>query len=789
MNAASFMRFGLAVAIGGLINGQIAGADTTAEVQTIFEESCLRCHGAKKPNSGFRLDNRADALRGGDIGISIIPGKADESPLIRSVTHAESDLEMPPVGKGDRLSDHQVGILKTWINEGAEWTPSTTDIQIRYSATPTIRKYWVTGNQQRFREHTGARDGVTGGAAEFALSQQVDPDTTFAIAGHALAGDDDYRVELKWERNDFGWARMGAEHWMRYYDNTGGVQPGIALPARLGFSPELGLGHAWIEFGFELSPDTEAVLGYDYRYQDGAKSMLNWGLSSGIGIAPAYQLINDDVHRLRFDLRHDWSDTLITDEFQLEFHALNNTQVMTGDVLNAVGSTYSANSRTDQYVGANTFRLERQIRDWWHAAGAYHYSQLRADNALSVTSSGTGAVFPEPRWQANSILNKSETHAFSLSSLFGPWNDLTISPTFQSEWNRRRSAGGADMGYIFGGAVTAVPIALDASRDERITTEALTLRYTGIPAVVVSADARLRQEAQGIFEQQIGGDAGLDPFATKNPSFLQRTDGDAAEQNYLVGLRWSPQPGWAVSTRLRHREKETGYRNELLVLSGAGGPSSFPGFIRWWEQETDEIQSRITARLRRWWRLNLTYQFTRGDYTLATDAATGNPGGGGEIHASNSDFHTISLGSTFTPNHRWHISGNVSLTDSRTASAQNGVAGITTWQGTTVGTYAHVGFAWNERTDLVGTYSFSLADFGQPTTAGRVVQGTDYALHGLRAGLHRRLRRNAELALEYGFHRYDEPTAAGQNDYTAHGVFASLSLPWTEKRSDNSTAR
>ena len=763
----------------------LAAVDFVKDVQPIFERSCIRCHGAKQPKSGFRLDNRAAALRGGEIGVSIVPGKADESALIRYVAHLEQDLEMPPVGKGAPLTDAQVETLTQWINDGAEWNAASPDPQVKYSLTPSVRVYWVEGNELRFREQTSNRDPLAGGTTDFAISKQLDPDTSFDLVGRALAGTDDYQVELKWERNDHGWFKAGAEHWTRFYDTTGGFQPGLPAPARLGLAPELDLGRVWFEYGREFASGTAAVFGYEYRYQDGAKSMLTWGSSSGIGIAPSFKTINEDVHRISFDLRHSWRDTLITDEFQLEFHALNNTHVMTGDTLNAVGSTYSANTRIDQYIGANTFRLERQIRDWWHAAGAYHYSRLRADNALAVTTSGAGGGFPEPRWNANSILNKSETHAFSLSSRLSPWTTLTLSPTFQTEWNRRRSAGAADIGYILGGAVTPVPVALDASRDERVTTEAVVLRYTGIPSIVVSGEVRLRQEEQGIFERQAGGDAGLDPFATKNPSFLHRTDGDASEQDYQIGLRWSPQPGWAIATRVRHHEKETGYDNELLVMSGAGGATSFPGFIRWWERETDEIRSVITARLQRWWRMHLTYQLTAGDYTVATDTATANPGGGGVISASRSDAHTVSIGNTITPNHRWNVTANISFTDSRTASAQNNIAGITTWQGTTFSGYAHAGFSWNEKTDLIGTYSFSAADFGQPTAPGRVVQGTDYTLHGLRAGIHRKLKRDARLALEYGFNKYDESTAGGQNDYTAHGVFAALSLPWPEPAAEN----
>src|SRR5277367_1693578 len=56
--------------------------DFTRDIRPILETSCLRCHGPEKPKSHFRLDDRADALKGGEKGVDIIPGKSASSPLI-----------------------------------------------------------------------------------------------------------------------------------------------------------------------------------------------------------------------------------------------------------------------------------------------------------------------------------------------------------------------------------------------------------------------------------------------------------------------------------------------------------------------------------------------------------------------------------------------------------------------------------------------------------------------------------------------------------------------------------
>src|SRR5205085_7238289 len=93
--------------------------DFATEVRPIFVKHCLSCHGPDKQRSGLRLDRKTDALKGGDGGAAIVPGKAADSPLIRLVSSADKDTVMPP--KGDRLSAAEVATLRAWIDQGANW--------------------------------------------------------------------------------------------------------------------------------------------------------------------------------------------------------------------------------------------------------------------------------------------------------------------------------------------------------------------------------------------------------------------------------------------------------------------------------------------------------------------------------------------------------------------------------------------------------------------------------------------------------------------------------------------
>ena len=92
--------------------------DFEKDVQPVLSQKCYSCHGEDAQQSGLRLDKRQNALRGGDYGPVIIPGNSAESKLIRRLVNGDGGLQMPPTGP---LSDEEIGILRAWIDQGADF--------------------------------------------------------------------------------------------------------------------------------------------------------------------------------------------------------------------------------------------------------------------------------------------------------------------------------------------------------------------------------------------------------------------------------------------------------------------------------------------------------------------------------------------------------------------------------------------------------------------------------------------------------------------------------------------
>src|SRR5438270_6037112 len=111
-----------------------------AHVRPLLRAYCFDCHGeGDKLRGGLDLRLRHLAVKGGDSGPAVAPGKPDESLLYQRVR----DGEMPP-GKRKKLSGPEVELIGRWIAAGAKVEhPEPQTVTAGMLIAPEDRAWWA----------------------------------------------------------------------------------------------------------------------------------------------------------------------------------------------------------------------------------------------------------------------------------------------------------------------------------------------------------------------------------------------------------------------------------------------------------------------------------------------------------------------------------------------------------------------------------------------------------------------------------------------------------------------
>jgi Protein of unknown function (DUF1553)/Protein of unknown function (DUF1549)/Planctomycete cytochrome C len=110
------------------------------QVKPIFNKKCISCHGGVKKNGGFSMMNREELLRPNESGKpAIVPGKPNESELMRRVTHHDPEERMPY--EAAPLSNAEIATLRQWIKEGAVWGTHWAYVPVQPVQVPALKGF------------------------------------------------------------------------------------------------------------------------------------------------------------------------------------------------------------------------------------------------------------------------------------------------------------------------------------------------------------------------------------------------------------------------------------------------------------------------------------------------------------------------------------------------------------------------------------------------------------------------------------------------------------------------
>ncbi len=714
------------------------------------------------------MDNRAAALKGGDGGVDIIPGDSARSPLIQYVAWLVPDSEMPPPGKGNRLSPTQVALLRAWIDQGAVWiAPGPTNL-LNFAFAPEFGATSISGNKYKYRELNWQPGGADGGANHFEVIQQLDADTKLQAKGHALR--DDYEVNLTLDRSGLGFIHSGWQQYRKYYDNVGGYDPAFVRVAPS--SQEdlyVDIGKAWVEAGITVPNWPMLVLGYEYDYRRGNEATTEWnsvGTNSATArnLGPATRRIHESVQIVKADLTYDHKGWTLEDRFRGEFYHLTTASTNTAN-----GSVpESIREGTSYFQGANTFRLEKKFTAWLYGSAGYLYSKLNADSTFQLNEPTLLQTAVQP-----DIALTRESNVGNVNALLGPIGGLTLSGGILADDTRQTGLGPGllDEAVLMPLTNIFVPFAVDSAYDESTIQENLALRYARIPFTSLFAEGRLEQQDIGQFDQFSSSQDILNKAV-----FTQHTIFASRSSDARFGFDTSPWRMLSASAQYRYTDDDSRYDSSKLIQPIVTG---YPTFITHRDLKTDEIETHVMFHPSSFFKATLSYQYHDTEYDVTTRAyepahVVISPGG--ELVAGRERADVYSLGATIAPSARMILNGTLSYQTSTLTTAANRSPAVVPYRGNIVTLLADGTYVLSKTTDLFVACFYSSANYGESDFAKGLPLGIEYQRIGAQAGISRRLGKNAAAKLQYRFDHYHEPSSGGANDYVAHSVYGTLNF-------------
>jgi hypothetical protein len=126
-----------------------AGPDFTRDVRPILAKHCFRCHGPddKTREGGLRLDDRDAAIR----KKALVPGKPDDSELVKRIVSTDENEVMPPPAAKIPLSAKDKQVLREWVAAGAEYRAHWSFVPPAQAPLPAVKRAeWVRNPVDRF---------------------------------------------------------------------------------------------------------------------------------------------------------------------------------------------------------------------------------------------------------------------------------------------------------------------------------------------------------------------------------------------------------------------------------------------------------------------------------------------------------------------------------------------------------------------------------------------------------------------------------------------------------------
>ncbi len=632
----------------------------------------------------------------------------------------------------------------------------------RLTLSPVISYATVSGNESLFREHTWRDDGFIGGLQSAVLYDNSDAIAgDLRLEGRFIAGNGDYEIQGEWVSPDGNiFVNAGFEQFRKYYDNTGWYYEGIEDAYQRATTFDMDIGRLYFDLGFKPQDNTTIVLGYEYQYKDGTKSLRQYQqLDDNKKIYPTYKDIDEDVHIFKLDIAHQGSDWALQDSMRYEIYSSDTFRnlMIPAEVVGGtdpIGQTFEEGYDFDQF--SNALTAEKWLRDWLLISGGYLYVRTEGEVGFEMRQLPFTGSHAHNDYMIDSDLTQT-SHVFNLAAMAGPWNDFMISGGVELELGNRDDS--SEVMHV--SPSSSQPVSIDAYERKVSLKEELELSYSGVPHTKMYVRGTWVQTSYDLDELEYESDTGT-------VDLDRDTDTDRDEQRYRAGFTTSPFSSMSLSAWYQYGEVSNIYTHDVDTASG------YSAFMDSLDTNAHELMVSLTLQHTNWLRSYWRYTMVKQDYYTETSDI----GPADRVHGANVDSNNYTVGATVMPSARLFFNGQFTWHESRTIldSLENPMAA--TWDGDVYSFLTSVNYAITDKTSVDARYLYEVANNDQEelADAGGLEKAVAYDRHGASVGLTHQFTDNLSGRVAYDYWHYNDENYGETGQYTAHAITLGLTM-------------
>lgn len=651
------------------------------------------------------------------------------------------------------------------------WTPGRA-ASIEGTFTSGFGGSLQSGHRAKYQADSAHRKGGFGGIEELHITSELESGAVFTLDTRLLAGDGDYRIDLRLKKEEVGHLAAGFREFRTWYDGAGGFFPASSTLYRL-YDEDMFVDRR--TFWFEAASYRPGKLSVKLRYEHEERTGNKDSTTQGDVNLPVYSTRSFVPAFLGLDEKRD----IVT----LDFGKTNES------------FRWAAGGRFDRIELGNTRNLRRQ-------------PDLAADRIVTSRDDTVTDLFslhayaekkfgPKTVFSTGGIVTTLDS-VLAGSRIYGQSYDPVYDPAYLRR--QQRDEGYATLGgdaemkqYVFNANLVHRPVKhwmlrsslrVETVRTETMArfletivqangsmleedvetasdkkwaeiTEAFEARYTGIENMTHSFKAEWLQADGDLEEERLlehTGDVTID----RDTGLTRRT------QKYAYTANWYARPGLTFAAQYYYKVRVNDHdavRDSTVSLS-----DRYPAYITDQDFETNDFNLRVS------WRPTARISsVTRYDYQRST--VLSQEAELGPVESSRYTSHILSQNLTFTPHPRLYVTAGGNLTFDQVSTPAVDTEIVKNGDSNYLNASLGAGWAASEKDDLHFDHSYFRADNVIDNSAVSMPYGADETRRVSTLTWTHRRHDHLVYTLRYSYYDYTDQAARGTRDYEAHLIY------------------